>query len=64
MSEQTSTESRSSVKITTNAKGEAQIEVKVYDDDVAQASLTAATAVEDTIVDLTRRGIKVAGGAA
>lgn len=67
MTEQTpQTESRSSVKITTNAKGEAQVEVKVYaiDEDVAAASYAATRTLADTFDELRRSGVQIAGKAA
>jgi hypothetical protein len=45
-------EGRSSVKITRNAKGEPQVEVKVYDDDADAASAKALELYDRTLLRL------------
>ena len=65
--EQTATESRSSVKLSLNAKGEVQIEVKSYVGDSEAAMMDARDraihTLEQTITHFATSGVKIAGRA-
>lgn len=57
----TETENTNSVEITINAKGEAQVAVKVYDDRAEGARVEAQTVLLALLASLRFSGLRIAG---